>query len=488
MEAPPTLNDQVVQLVFGLANLKLDIPYTSVSLPVLDVLFAILINYSYRSALGVSHNQVGWYQGLLATLVMATGGGCTIAVLRGEPIGILKSNEFWGIHCSTYLAMFSNPYVYQFVDFLFSIPLVEHVFTLSDSILRALAMIQVGVEGVGSNPALGPDKFVAKVLCGTLAGCGGGLWIDAFRLNQPNWSFSTPRLLHVASVDMKVSFLTSLFYVVATTPSFCDYLSLPIIKPIEAQAWSAVFLSSGLVYGSYSNKWAKRSEAIKEINEKLAEDKKSDCGDITMHKKHLKSSHTYHVGNSSPVMDEFADTASATEAASILTDSDFLATMAQITDALQKFPLPKPTHQVYRKSPITSSLGTSQSDQHISRRPVTLSKNTSLQASSSNNMSLETSNSMATIGAKNDVLKHFSEKEKNVLQLTKSCSIQNMEQSTNENKMIMFDLTGGYYDFSSCLQSRIDAQIVELARARSKNKTNRSPKNNMVFDKPAIMI
>lgn len=73
--------------------------------------------------------------------------------------------------------MFSNPYVYQVVDFLFSIPVVEHVFTLSDSILRALAMIQVGVEGVSSNPALGADKFVAKVLCGTLAGCGGGLWI-----------------------------------------------------------------------------------------------------------------------------------------------------------------------------------------------------------------------------------------------------------------------------------------------------------------------
>lgn len=93
-----TLNDQVVDLVFGLANLSVDIPFTNYSLPVLDVLFALLINYSYRSALGVSHNQVGWYQGLLATLVMATGGGCTVSVLRGEPFGILKSNQFWGIH------------------------------------------------------------------------------------------------------------------------------------------------------------------------------------------------------------------------------------------------------------------------------------------------------------------------------------------------------------------------------------------------------
>lgn len=73
--------------------------------------------------------------------------------------------------------MFSNPYVYQVVDFLINIPVVEHIFTVSDSILRTLAMVQVGIEGVNSNPNLGPTKFVAKVLCGTLAGCGGGLWI-----------------------------------------------------------------------------------------------------------------------------------------------------------------------------------------------------------------------------------------------------------------------------------------------------------------------
>lgn len=76
--------------------------------------------------------------------------------------------------------MFSNPYVYQLVEFLFSVPVVEHIFTLSDSVLRALAMIQVGIDGVSLNPALGPDKFVAKILCGTLAGCGGGLWIGKF--------------------------------------------------------------------------------------------------------------------------------------------------------------------------------------------------------------------------------------------------------------------------------------------------------------------
>jgi hypothetical protein len=80
--------------------------------------------------------------------------------------------------------MFSNPYVYQVVDYLFSVPVVEHIFTLSDSILRASAMTQGGIEGVNDNPALGFDKFVAKVICGTLGGCGGGIWIGKDKTNM----------------------------------------------------------------------------------------------------------------------------------------------------------------------------------------------------------------------------------------------------------------------------------------------------------------
>ncbi|CAO3703387.1 unnamed protein product [Rhizopus stolonifer] len=266
-----TINEQVVQLVFGLAELKLDVPYFDYSLPVLDVLFAILINYSYRSALGVSHSQIGWYQGLIATLVMATGGGCTVSIIRGEPIGILKSNEFWAIHCTTYLAMFSSSRIYQTTEFLFNIPVIEHIFTLSDSILRALAMCQNGIDGVSSNPVLGPEKYVAKVLCGTLAGCGGGLWIDAFRLTESNWSFSTPRLLHIASISMKSSFLGSLFYVVVTSQEVCQWLGISVLEPKVAQAWSAVLVTLGLTYGDYVQRWEKKAKAVKELKEKKSE-------------------------------------------------------------------------------------------------------------------------------------------------------------------------------------------------------------------------
>lgn len=71
--------------------------------------------------------------------------------------------------------MFAHTFVYEAFKFLFSIPLVEEVFTVVDAILRNIAIVRFGVDGVDG--ALGPGKWVAKLICGTLAGAGGGFWI-----------------------------------------------------------------------------------------------------------------------------------------------------------------------------------------------------------------------------------------------------------------------------------------------------------------------
>lgn len=71
--------------------------------------------------------------------------------------------------------MFSNPYFFQFLEYLFAIPVVEQLFTVADGILRNMSIVSNGVDGVAAS--IGADKWVAQVLCGTLAGCGGGLWI-----------------------------------------------------------------------------------------------------------------------------------------------------------------------------------------------------------------------------------------------------------------------------------------------------------------------
>ena len=87
-----TITDQLVDGIAYLTSLEY------YDIPILDVLHAFLIAYAYRSAVGTGHNQIGWGQGFLATVIMCAGGGSTVCMLRGEPLGILKSNLFWGIY------------------------------------------------------------------------------------------------------------------------------------------------------------------------------------------------------------------------------------------------------------------------------------------------------------------------------------------------------------------------------------------------------
>ncbi|CAO3596714.1 unnamed protein product [Absidia cylindrospora] len=260
-----SLTDQLSTIVFGLADLSLDIPQLNISVPLLEVIHALLINYAYRTALRGAHTNIGWGQGFIATIVMCAGGGLTVALLRGEPLGILKSNQFWGIYGTMYWLMFSNPYVYSLVNSLFRIPALEQVLTLADGILRNFAVTRVGIQGVISNPALGDDKWMAKLICGTLAGCGGGFWIDTFKLTQEHWTFSTPRILHTPTIDMKASFASTLFYLVSTQPELCELLGCSALTQTEAQTWSALILSSGLVYKSYINKINNNNQFNKDV-------------------------------------------------------------------------------------------------------------------------------------------------------------------------------------------------------------------------------
>ncbi|KAI9484355.1 hypothetical protein BDB00DRAFT_775088 [Zychaea mexicana] len=182
METNNTLTSQLVGVVFGLSDTAIEVPALGVRIPILELLHAILINYTYRTALKQSHVEIGWGQGLLATIVMAAGGGSTSALLLGNPLGILKNNRFWGIYGATYWLMFSNPYFYQFLQYLFAIPLVEQVFTAADGIVRTSGVVNAGIMSVASNKELGDDKWAAKIICGALCGCGGGLWAGLLML------------------------------------------------------------------------------------------------------------------------------------------------------------------------------------------------------------------------------------------------------------------------------------------------------------------
>lgn len=76
---------------------------------------------------------------------------------------------------TAYWVMFAHPKVYEYTRVLFSYPLVEETFHVVDGILRNTAIVSFGVDGTAA--LLGSDKWVAQIICGTLAGCGGGIWM-----------------------------------------------------------------------------------------------------------------------------------------------------------------------------------------------------------------------------------------------------------------------------------------------------------------------
>ncbi|KAI9322871.1 hypothetical protein BX666DRAFT_1848277 [Dichotomocladium elegans] len=172
-----TITQHLVGIVSTLRGAAISIPSVGVYLPILELLHAILIGYTYRTALSDSHSEIGWGQGLLATIVMAAGGGSTVSLIRGDPMGILKDNRFWCLYPTVYWLMFSNSYIYGFLQRIFAIPFVEEIFAAADGVKRAAGVVKFGVDAVSLNPELGPDKWAAKIICGSLAGCGGGLWV-----------------------------------------------------------------------------------------------------------------------------------------------------------------------------------------------------------------------------------------------------------------------------------------------------------------------
>lgn len=167
---------------------------------------------------------------------------------------------------TAYWVMFAHPKVYEYTRVLFSYPLVEETFHVVDGILRNTAIVSFGVDGTAA--LLGSDKWVAQIICGTLAGCGGGIWMGnnwnqqfdhsmlsaSHNINQCTqihircipFDTSSVVLFNTSSVASLVSghesdFCGGSLLVVATQSGFNS--------PAQAEVFNNILLCSGLVYG-----------------------------------------------------------------------------------------------------------------------------------------------------------------------------------------------------------------------------------------------
>ncbi|ORX81344.1 hypothetical protein K493DRAFT_308095 [Basidiobolus meristosporus CBS 931.73] len=227
-------------------------PYLPIS--IVTTLHAARIAFDLRKALP-KNEQTPLLQGLFAFYTLSFGGTTTSALLLANPPGWLASNALLPIYTLIYLAIFKSPFdvVFQLLNFLG--PLTELVLSIGDCISCTFAITSMGVEAtrLSSNKYIA-SSYVGMLICGTLSGCGGGIFTDAFQLTRRVWAFRTPAVYSALGSDMKVCFSITSLYVFTTSPfAFAKYLGLdaawfPLLSAHEAKTVCCSVLLGTMLY------------------------------------------------------------------------------------------------------------------------------------------------------------------------------------------------------------------------------------------------
>jgi hypothetical protein len=170
-----------------------------------------------------------------------------------------------------------------------------------------------------------------------------------------------------------------------------------------------------------------------------------------------------------------------------------MATMAQIADALQKLPLHSSSaYYTPRVSP--KRLGNSVSDQQIIPRRTfsLLGAQDSIEASTS--MIIQSTKNEDFIKSDEQLIQHLDTTGDSSPSLSPSESMSDIGDDGSDFsppepvKLKFINITDSTSGFSSRLQSKIDAQIVELARARSKHVKATTPVCKSIMYKLFVIL
>ncbi|KAF1806815.1 hypothetical protein FB192DRAFT_1272785 [Mucor lusitanicus] len=171
------LHPSLIRYIQHLSDMRIgNVPFIP-ALPLTEIIKALLNVHAYRSALGEQHvKQVTWLQGFLVCIVLGSAGSCTVALIRGEPLGVIYNDEFWITYGIVYWLIFSNDFMHSLIRSLFStFPSVQRLCIGLSGVNRGYSLVKYGFDGV-TKSAAGIDTIVGRLLCGTIVGCGAGFW------------------------------------------------------------------------------------------------------------------------------------------------------------------------------------------------------------------------------------------------------------------------------------------------------------------------
>ncbi|KAJ1477156.1 hypothetical protein T484DRAFT_1963890 [Baffinella frigidus] len=214
------------------------IPGLPVFASFLDLVLTLDTCASYRRHQGSKKHP--WLQVLFACMIGTFGGTTATAVFLGETPGWLHAGSspiafaigFWMIFCCPgdlpYKMLTRQRWVELLFGYINSIS-CGHAITSwgQDNVLNNVHLERCG----GSGPLM--------VLCGTVAGCGGGIlaaWMHMGGATE-DWAFSTPPVLKSPSITVRTAFMTSLIYYMIRNPhSYFGYGTDAFVSHNHAKA------------------------------------------------------------------------------------------------------------------------------------------------------------------------------------------------------------------------------------------------------------
>ncbi|KAL1918352.1 uncharacterized protein VTP21DRAFT_3012 [Calcarisporiella thermophila] len=239
---------------------------------ILTILHAFRVAIDFRRLVdskGV-RREIGWLQGLFAVLTAALGGSTTCSIIFGVSPGWLGSNEVLPPYILVYFAVQYLPSFYTLLETIPKAPL-EFVLTVADVLCGVDAVTSFGVDGCRTIKDVAPRlsrSLVAMIFCGTVTGCGGGLWFDALRMDEPVWRFGVPREVRTPSIGLFAAFSTTTVYAIS---SYANLLSVEDGKALASAVMLTIFLSrwaSVFLLSNNSSKKTSQDNSIENENEK----------------------------------------------------------------------------------------------------------------------------------------------------------------------------------------------------------------------------
>lgn len=189
-------------------------------LAIVTILHAINGSYAYRrNLLNQGDIRIPFIQGFVSYILMSLGGTLTAGLLMGQTAGWLVNDNVLPLYFLVYCIFFldRNAYITRFISK--GGQVTNYISTMIDATSRTITLSGIIDTICDSKDVRLNNSIIMLIVCGTIAGCGGGIIEKTFSLSKKDWKYKTPSSLKGEnSYSLKATLCFAIMYIVLSLP------------------------------------------------------------------------------------------------------------------------------------------------------------------------------------------------------------------------------------------------------------------------------